>query len=271
MSFRAAGFACQMITLFVLAIAAEGSERPSESNPSKACDQIFRNFSNREMISQLSNQIKTFSSYVGRPEYVSKSLPETLNQMGESLKANPQLLQAFHKDFQAMMKSFEEIKKLSFSEREAQLAFAVIVNQSLLSRSFLASYLVAQATEKFLSDRSVVMNQKYYSAEDADIAVYSALSVSLGNFLKEDDDWDSGDKKSQKITTTDLAKKLIESLEENSMHPDSLLGGTQILRKLFSKDAAVRSEAQAELNKKAERASRLREVFFKRWLISEPQ
>lgn len=270
MSFRARAFVFQTITLFGLAIVAEGSEPLFESKTSKACDQIFKNFSNREMISQFSNQIKTFSSYVGRPEYVGKSLPETLNRMGESLKANPQLLQDFHKDFQAMMKSFEEIKKLSFSEREAQLAFAVIVNQSLLSRSFVASYLVAQATEKFLNDRSVVMNQKYYSAEDADIVVYSALSASLGNLLREDDDWDSG-KKNQKITTTDLAKKLIESLEENSMHPDSLLGGTQILRKLFSKDAAVRSEAEAELNKKAERASRLREVFLKKWLISEPQ
>lgn len=249
-----------------ISLAAANSNQ--ESKISRNCDSLLKSFSNQELIHRFSEKIKTFSEHINHPDFSGKSLMDSMNRMGETLKSNPQRLEAFHKDFHEMMKSFDEMKKLSLTERDAQQTFAITVNKAILSRSFVASYLVAQVTEKFLSNRSFIENQKYYSAEDADILIYSVLGDALNTLDKDDDDWTSNSKDSKKITTLDLAKKLAESLEENSIHPDSLLGGTQILLRLFSKDAGLRAEAAKDWQAKAERAARLREVFQKKWIES---
>ena len=231
---------------------------------SPACREGIQSLSTQEHIVEFSARMRNFSAHLRRPEFAGRSPLEALNQFGSFLQKNPAVAQQFHKDFNGMMNSLDSLKSKPMSQPEAKALFAFVLDQMVLSKNFVFSYFAIQASEKLLQDRTVIVSSKYYNAEDADVLIFSALNSALKVIRKDEDDDDP--KRAARVSTSDLADKMLESLEENSLHPDSLFGGVQMARKMFSSDPEMKQQAEIWLREKTQRAGRLREVFRQKWL-----
>lgn len=236
-----------------------------EAAPEKCVDAV-KTVSHFQLISNLAQSIKSFTRHLQDPQFAGATVVENLNNFGNFVQKNNDYLKDFHRDFDKMMKAFEALKGQKLTEREAKLAFALVLDQVILSRSFVTSYYAAQRTLK-LVDRTVVPNNRYYSTEEADIAIFGILSES-SRIINMDLDEDDAPTKQTSVSLEVAADRIVEALVNNPFHPDSLMEGVQMTNKLFSTDPAVKAQAEEWLKAKTERAQRLRGPFRQSWLKS---
>jgi hypothetical protein len=235
-----------------------------EPTPEKCTEAVKSSVTHLQLIATLAQGIKDFTRHLQDPRFAGASPVENLNNFGNFVQKNKEYLKEFHQDFDKMMKSFEALKGKKLTEREAKLAFALVLDQVILSRSFVVSYYAAQRTLK-LVDRTVVPDNRYYSTEEADIAVFGVLSES-SRIINMDLDEDDTSPKQTRISLEAAADRIVEALVNNPFHPDSLMEGVQMTNKLFSTDPAVRAQAEEWLKAKTERAQRLRGPFRQNWM-----
>jgi hypothetical protein len=258
-SFKELGFS----SIVALATSLPSFVQAGEPTPEK-CTGAVKSVTHLQLISNLAQRIKDFTRHLQDPQFAGATPVENLNKFGDFVQKNPDYLKEFHLDFDKMMKSFEALKGKKLNEREAKLAFALVLDQAILSRSFAASYYAAQRTLK-LVDRTIIPDNRYYNTEEADIAIFAILSES-SKIINMDLDEDDVSPNQKQISLEAAADRIVEALVNNPFHPDSLMEGVQMTNKLFSTDPAVRTQAEEWLKAKTERAQRLRGPFRQNWM-----
>ena len=257
---------CSIPLLLLLSIAVPTQiSFATEPDPEK-CKEVVKPISGRQLIANLAQKMGAFMSHLQRPELAGKGPAETMNNFGAMLQKNPEALVAFHKDFNQMMRAFEAIKTSPLLQAEAKQVFALVLDQTILSRTFVLSFYAAQSTTKILKDPSVIVDGKFYNTEDADILIFSVLSHAFKSISEDLDDDDDAKGPGSKISLEAGARKIIGALEGNSFHPDGLLEGVRMSKMLFSSDPQLKAQGEQWHKDKGERAQRLRAPFRHYWL-----